>query len=126
MLGIKQVFEDKSLTFAEIKKEQKAAYHGACMISNYLVDGACINQLFELAGISNHVLSPATNTLMASVLQNLEGKETRGFDRTIKRGDVQTVKHLEILAKSCRLTEVYKVLGKETMHMIDDFRLKIF
>jgi predicted short-subunit dehydrogenase-like oxidoreductase (DUF2520 family) len=129
LLGIKQVFEDKSLTFAEIKKEQKAAYHaGACMISNYLVTLVhASNQLFELAGISNHVLSPATNTLMASVLQNLEGKGPKeALTGPIKRGDVQTVKkHLEILAKELpRLTEVYKVLGKETMHMIDDFRLK--
>ncbi len=129
LLGIKQVFEDKNLTFAEIKKEQKAAYHaGACMISNYLVTLVhASNQIFELAGISNHVLRPAINTLIASVLQNLEGKGPKeALTGPIKRGDVQTVRnHLEILAEELPgLTEVYKVLGKETMHMIDDFRLK--
>ncbi len=129
LLDIKQIFKDKNLKFAEIKKEQKAAYHaGACIISNYLVTLVhASNQLFELAGIPNNILSPATNTLITSALQNLEGKEPKeALTGPIKRGDAETVKkHIEILSKDLpELAELYKVLGKETMNMIDDFRLK--
>ncbi len=126
---IKNLFEKKKLKFAEIKKEQKAAYHtGACMISNYLVTLVhASNQLFNLAGIPNDILSSATNTLIESALVNMKNKEPKeALTGPIKRGDSETVKkQMEIITNDLpELSELYKVLAKETMNMIGDFRLK--
>lgn len=129
LLKIKQIFESKNLKIAEIKKEQKAVYHaGACMISNYLVTLVhASNQIFNFVGIPNVTLNPATKVLIESVLKNLDGKENKdALTGPIKRGDRETVqKHIEILKNNLpELTDLYKILAKETMNMTGDFRLK--
>lgn len=129
LIEIEKIFEKTGNTFHQINKKDKSAYHaGATVLSNYLVTLVhASNQLFELAGINEHELSHATGVLLESVLENLHNKTPKdALTGPIKRGDAETVrKHLEVLEQNLpKLTELYKVLGKETMRMRNDFQLK--
>ncbi len=129
LIDIEKIFEKTGNTFHQINKNDKSAYHaGATILSNYLVTLVhASNQLFELAGINEHELSHATSVLLESVLENLQSKTPKdALTGPIKRGDAETIKnHLEVLEQNLpELTELYKVLGNETMNMIGDFRLK--
>lgn len=126
---IKAFFHKTKNRLIQIDKEQKPAYHvAAAVLSNYLVTlFHTANQLFELAGINKEELDKATTILVESVLENLQNKTTKdALTGPIKRGDKETVKkHLKVLEQNLpELTELYKVLGRETMKMIGDFRLK--
>lgn len=129
LIEVREIFEKTGNKHPIIDKENKPAYHaGAVVLSNYLVTLVhASNQLFELAGIWKDELGGATSVLLESVLENLAEKEPKdALTGPIKRGDIETVKkHLEILEQNLpELTELYRTLGKETMNMIGDFRLK--
>lgn len=121
---IKTIFEKTSNIHHTINKKDKPAYHaGAVVLSNYLVTLVhASNQLFQLAGINTSEIGNATNNLLESVLENLKNKTPKdALTGPIKRGDAETIKkHLEVLEQNLpELTELYKVMGKETMRMID-------
>ena len=64
---------------------------------------------------------------MASVLNNLSNKAPKdALTGPIKRGDTETVKkHIELLENNLPdICMLYKALGRETMNMIGDYRLK--
>ncbi len=112
-----------------LNREQKTAYHTAVtMVSNYLVCLVnCANRIFDLAGIKENELRQAENVLMASVLNNLSNKAPKdALTGPIRRGDTETVKkHIELLENNLPdICMLYKALGRETMNMIGDYRLK--
>lgn len=113
----------------KIDKSKKALYHAAaCMLSNYMVTLAnAAQEMFDQAGLPKAYFARATMPLMKSVMQNLMTKEPKdALTGPIKRGDAETVKqHIEILQQEMpQWEELYKDLGRETMKMINDDKLK--
>lgn len=113
----------------KIDGEQKVLYHAACcMISNYLVTLMESGyQVFEKAGVDKNIIKEAVVPLMESVFENIRSKESRNaLTGPIKRGDKNTVSlHLQQLQKEApENIEIYRELGKETMKMLNDFRLE--
>ncbi len=111
-----------------IDNRQKTLYHTACCIlSNYLVTLADLSfGVFEKAGIEKEAIREATVPLMLSVLENIKNYDGKNaLTGPLKRGDKNTIKlHLESLQKnSPEFVEIYKVLGRQTMKMLDDYRL---
>ncbi len=113
-----------------IKTEKKELYHcAASVLSNYLVTLLNVAyEMFEEAGMSKLDIKKATAPLLRSTLKNIESHEQMSDALTgaIKRGDKATViKHLEALENFMPTkTTLYKELGKETMEMLHDYRLK--
>ena len=113
-----------------INPEKKELYHcAASVLSNYMV--TLLNlayEMFEEAGMSKSEIKKATAPLLLSTLKNIETHEFMGDALTgaIKRGDKTTVeKHLEAIEKHMPLKKtIYKELAKETMEMLQDYRLK--
>lgn len=125
---IKKILAKTGNNYHIIDKKNKPAYHAAAAIlSNYLVTLVhASNQLFDLVGIDEKTLGDASLILVKSVLDNLQGKTpAEALTGPIKRGDAETVKkHLEVLEQNLpELTEFYKLMGRETMRMINNFQL---
>lgn len=113
----------------KLDNEKKVLYHAAaCMLSNYMVTLLDASQkIFELAGLPADYIASATQPLLESVVKNINGQLPKdALTGPIKRGDIATVKlHLEKLQNEMpEFVELYKLLGKETMKMIDDYKLK--
>ena len=111
-----------------IEANQKPLYHAAaCMLSNYLVtlfDVSC--QMFEKAGMPKEIISSAAMPLLESVTANLKKANARdALTGPIKRGDRKTIdKHLQSIETEVpEVVELYKSLGRQTMKMLNDFRL---
>lgn len=125
---IKKILAETGNSYHIIDKKSKPTYHAAAaVLSNYLVTLVyASNQLFDLVGINERTLGDASLVLVKSVLDNLQGKTpAEALTGPIKRGDAETVKrHLEVLEQNLpELTELYKVMGRETMRMINNFQL---
>lgn len=112
-----------------IDKNNKTLYHAAaCVLSNYLVtlmDAA--QQIFELTGLPEEEATNATLPLIESVIENLKDKSSKdALTGPIKRGDAQTISmHLASLQNSIpKMMDLYKVMGRRTMDMIEDYKLK--
>ena len=113
-----------------IDTEKKELYHcAASVLSNYMV--TLINLAYEMfaeTGMSKEDIKEATAPLLQSTLKNINEnkKMSEALTGAIKRGDITTViKHLEALEKYMpSKTILYKELGKETMEMLQDYRLK--
>lgn len=118
---------NKTLT---IDTEKKVLYHcAASVLSNYMV--TLLNLAYEMfaeTGMSEEDIKKATSPLLHSTLKNINEHEkmTDALTGAIKRGDKTTVaKHLEAIEKYMPLkTTIYRELGKETMEMLQDYRLK--
>ena len=113
-----------------IDSDKKELYHcAASVLSNYMV--TLLNlayEMFEKSGMSKADIKKATAPLLQSTLANIADNDEMidALTGAIKRGDRRTVeKHLKTLKKEMpEKTTLYKELGKESMNMIKDFRLK--
>ena len=85
-------------------------------------------EMFAESGMSKSEIKAATAPLLKSTLSNIQDNEFMSHALTgpIKRGDSNTIaKHLEALQKFMPdKKEVYTALGKETMNMLQDNKLK--
>ncbi len=85
-------------------------------------------EMFAETGMSKEDIKEATAPLLQSTLKNINEnkKMSDALTGAIKRGDTTTViKHLEALEKYMpSKTTLYKELGKETMEMLQDYKLK--
>lgn len=114
----------------QIDSGKKELYHcAASVLSNYLV--ALLNMAYEMfaeAGMTKGEIKKATAPLLRSTLKNIEENERMSDALTgaIKRGDGSTVaKHLAALQQNMPdKLQIYKALGRETMAMLGDNRLK--
>ncbi len=114
----------------QINSKKKDLYHcAASVLSNYLV--TLLNmayEMFEESGMTKSDIKKATAPLLESTLKNIAENNQMSVALTgaIKRGDSTTViKHIEALEKYMpNKKNLYKELGKETMVMLQDFRLK--
>ena len=134
----KQVSSDYLSVFFEkvgnktlsIDSEKKELYHcAASVLSNYLV--TLLNMSYEMfaeAGMSKSDIKKATAPLLKSTLKNIDEHDAMKDALTgpIKRGDKTTIiKHLEAIEKYMpSKTALYDELGKETIEMLQDYRLK--
>ena len=113
-----------------IDGEMKGLYHcAASVLSNYLVTLLNLSyEMFAHSGMSKAAIKSATAPLLKSTLRNISENEDMkdALTGAIKRGDKTTVmKHLQMLEKVMPdKTRLYKELGKETMNMLQDYRLK--
>ena len=113
-----------------IEANKKVLYHcAASVLSNYMV--TLLNmayEMFEESGMTKSEIKKATSPLLRSTLKNIAENDQMSDALTgaIKRGDRTTVeKHLAALEKNMPdKTMLYKELGKETMAMLQDDRLK--
>ncbi len=106
-----------------IDSDKKALYHtAACVLSNYLV--TLLNasyEIFEKTGIPKNDVQKATAPLLESVIDNLKNKNCKeALTGPIKRNDENTIKmHMKSLnAFMPEMTELYTLLGRETMKML--------
>ena len=113
-----------------INTDKKELYHcAASVLSNYMVTLLNVAyEMFEEAGMNKSEIKKATAPLLRSTIMNVETHENMSDALTgpIKRGDKTTViKHLEALGNYMpSKTALYRELGKETMEMLKDYRLK--
>lgn len=114
----------------QIDMGKKELYHGAAsVLSNYLVTLLNVAyEMFAMAGMTRGEIKKATAPLLNSTLKNIEENEhmSNALTGAIKRGDGSTVaKHLVALQQNMpNKIELYKALGRETMAMLGDDRLK--
>ena len=113
----------------KIDSDKKTLYHAAaCVLSNYMVTLLDASyRIFEQSGMRKDDIQEATIPLLESVMENLKGKSCAdALTGPIKRGDNKTIEmHLKSLnAEMPEMVELYKLLGRHTMQMIDDYRLK--
>lgn len=114
----------------QIDTEKKELYHcAAAVLSNYLVTLLNLSyEMFEETGITKATIKKATTPLLESTLKNISENDDMKDALTgpIKRGDRTTImKHLQALEKFMpNKTTLYKELGKETMEMLQNYRLK--
>ena len=85
-------------------------------------------EMFAKSGMTKSEIKKATEPLLKSTLKNIAESEkmSEALTGPIKRGDKTTIaKHITALEKNMpsKLT-LYKELGKETMVMLQDDRLK--
>lgn len=114
----------------QIDSNKKELYHcAATVLSNYMV--TLLNMAYELfaeTGMSKSEIKRATTPLLNSTLTNIQKNEAMSDALTgaIKRGDATTVaKHLEALDRYMPDKKaVYTELGKATMTMLQDYKLK--
>lgn len=114
----------------QIDSNKKELYHcAASVLSNYMV--TLLNMAYEMfaeTGMDKSEIKKATAPLLASTLKNIEQHETMSDALTgaIKRGDATTVaKHLAALEQYMPENKaVYSELGKATMAMLQDYKLK--
>lgn len=112
-----------------IDGDKKTLYHAAaCMLSNYMVtlmDAS--QQMLAHTGLSKDDAASATMPLLESVVKNMQGKQSKdALTGPIKRGDASTVAmHINSLKEEMpEMVELYKIMGKMTMQMINDYKLK--
>ncbi|NLZ94740.1 MAG: DUF2520 domain-containing protein [Bacteroidales bacterium] len=113
-----------------IDTNKKELYHcAATVLSNYMV--TLLNMSYEMfaeSGMSKSEIKEATAPLLKSTLNNINQNELMSDALTgpIKRGDSTTIaKHLKALHKFMPSKKrVYTELGKETMDMLQDYKLK--
>lgn len=123
-------FEKTGNNTLQIDSKKKELYHcAASVLSNYMV--TLLNMAYEMfaeSGMTRTEIKKATAPLLKSTLNNIAKNEQMSDALTgaIKRGDATTVeKHIATLENymPCK-TKLYKELGKETMTMIEDYKLK--
>lgn len=112
-----------------LDKEQKVLYHAAaCVLSNYMVTLTDVaEKIFEASGLPAESIENAVQPLLESVVRNIRRSGTQNaLTGPIKRGDANTVEmHLDALQQySPEITVLYKLLGRQTMQMINDYKLK--
>ncbi|MDD4727405.1 MAG: DUF2520 domain-containing protein [Dysgonamonadaceae bacterium] len=123
-------FEKTGNNVLTINTEKKELYHcAATILSNYLVTLLNMSyEMFEKSGMDKSVIKEATAPLLNSTLKNIveSDKMKNALTGPIKRGDKTTViKHLKVLQQIIPIkSTLYKELGKETMNMTQDYRLK--
>ncbi|NLC49889.1 MAG: DUF2520 domain-containing protein [Bacteroidales bacterium] len=113
-----------------IDSQKKELYHcAASVLSNYLV--TLLNLAYEMfakSGMTKSEIKKATAPLLNSTLKNIAENEhmSDALTGAIKRGDGSTVaKHLETLHLHMPDKQpLYKALGRETMSMLRDDRLR--
>lgn len=112
-----------------IEGNKKTLYHAAaCVLSNYMVtlmDAS--QQMLAHTGLSKEDATSATMPLLESVVKNMQGKSSKdALTGPIKRGDATTVSmHISSLHEEMpEMVELYKMMGKLTMQMINDYKLK--
>lgn len=123
-----EFFKKTNNPVIKIDGKQKALYHTACSIlANYMVTLMDISfSIFEKTGIEKDKIRNAAIPLLESVIQNTQYKAGKdALTGPLKRGDENTIRmHLQSLEKDMPgLVEIYKTLGRETMKMLDDYRL---
>lgn len=114
----------------QIDSNKKELYHcAASVLSNYMV--TLLNMAYEMfaeSGMSKSEIKRATTPLLNSTLSNISKNELMSDALTgaIKRGDATTVaKHLEALEKYMPSKKAtYTELGKATMEMLQDYKMK--
>lgn len=127
---LKCFFEETGNPTIYIDAKKKELYHcAASVLSNYLVTLLNLSyEMFAHTGMSKTAIKSATAPLLKSTLRNIAENDDMkdALTGAIKRGDRTTVmKHLQILEKEMPdKTRLYKELGKETMNMLQDYRLK--
>ena len=127
---LNHLFEKTGNNTLQIDSEKKELYHcAASVLSNYMV--TLLNMAYEMfaeTGMSKSEIKRATAPLLNSTLNNISNNENMSDALTgaIKRGDATTVaKHLEALEKYMPDKKaVYIELGKATMTMLHDYKLK--
>lgn len=103
----------------KITTDQKRVIHIASVIaSNYLVSLMHISEtLLKDAGISESldIIQP----LVSQTVQNIfERGVSESLTGPISRGDIESVKHhLDLLSKSQHYSDIYKLLGSETLEI---------
>lgn len=113
-----------------IDTDKKELYHcAASVLSNYLVTLLNLSyEIFAESGMTKTEIKKATEPLLKSTLKNIieNDQMSNALTGAIKRGDKTTVvKHLTALKKYMPDKKMlYKELGKETMNMLQDYRLK--
>ena len=113
-----------------IDSDKKELYHCASsVLSNYLVTLLNLSyDMFAQSGMTKSEIKKATEPLLRSTLKNIAENEhmSDALTGAIKRGDKTTVaKHLIALEKNMPYKKkLYVELGKETMAMLGDDRLK--
>lgn len=113
-----------------VDSKKKELYHcAASVLSNYLV--TLLNLAYDMfaeSGMTKAEIKRATTPLLNSTLKNIAENEhmSDALTGAIKRGDGTTVaKHLATLQQHMPdKLSLYKALGRETMAMIGDDRLK--
>lgn len=114
----------------QIDDDKKELYHcAASVLSNYMVTLVNLSyEMFAKSGMTKSEIKKATDPLLRSTLKNIAESEKMSDALTgpIKRGDKTTiVKHLTALEKNMPNKQtLYKELGKETMAMLQDDRLR--
>lgn len=125
-----RLFEKTDNNTLQIDSNKKELYHcAASVLSNYMV--TLLNMAYEIfaeSGMSKSEIKKATAPLLASTLNNISKNEhmSDALTGAIKRGDATTVaKHLKALEKYMPDKKaVYTELGKATMTMLQDYKLK--
>lgn len=125
-----EFFEKMGNHTLQIDSKKKELYHcAASVLSNYLV--TLLNLAYEMfvqSGMTKTEIKKATAPLLYSTLKNIAENEhmSDALTGAIKRGDSTTVaKHLATLQQNMPdKHSLYKALGRETMAMLQDDRLK--
>lgn len=112
-----------------VDAKKKTLYHAAaCMLANYLVTLADASyKIFKQSGVEKNDIKKATMPLLESVIQTCKTKEPKeALTGPIKRGDQNTIKlHMQALHLFApEMADLYKFMGKQTMHMLGDYSLK--
>ncbi|MFA6863015.1 MAG: Rossmann-like and DUF2520 domain-containing protein [Dysgonamonadaceae bacterium] len=123
-------FKKTENSVLRIDTDKKELYHcAASVLSNYLV--TLLNLAYEMfaeSGMTKNEIKEATAPLLQSTLANIAKNDEmkNALTGAIKRGDRKTVvKHLDVLKEVMpNKIILYKELGKETMDMLQDYRLK--
>ena len=123
-------FDKMGNSTLQIHADKKELYHcAATVLSNYMVTLLNLSyEMFAESGMSKAEIKKATEPLLKSTLKNIAENEemSNALTGPIKRGDMTTIaKHLKALENHMPdKISLYKELGRETMTMIQDNRLK--
>ncbi|MEP7066520.1 MAG: DUF2520 domain-containing protein [Gemmatimonadota bacterium] len=107
----------------EIPAGGKARYHAAAvMASNFpIVLLAMATRVLTEAGVSGEAARSAAGTLMIAAMENARAVDpSAALTGPVARGDVETVRaHLEALANTPEVLEVYRVLSREAIPLAE-------
>jgi predicted short-subunit dehydrogenase-like oxidoreductase (DUF2520 family) len=107
----------------EIPPGAKASYHAAAVIaSNFpVVLLAMATRVLTSAGVSEDTARGALATLMRAAAENASAAApSAALTGPVARGDVETVRaHLEALADTPEVLEVYRVLSREAIPLAE-------
>ena len=129
VMSLEKFFDKCGNHTFRLETGSKTLYHAAaCMLSNYMVTLLDASyRMFEHVGLNEEETQAATTPLLESVIENLKDKSTaEALTGPIKRLDRETVNmHLASLTDEMpEMLQLYKLLGKQTMQMIEDYKLK--